>query len=354
METKIKRENYSVKLSEPILHVDNESRGRSGHMSHALAEWAPGKLIDFNSNCSAVIHQGHSTFGWIEYQISEDGGKTFSGPYDFPISKKEFIDGKHTVAVEKAVACNNGRIIAFCLFNDAHQLCEPWITPPAIVTSDDGGKNWSDKKSVFQHCGRIYDAVYYKEVVYVIQFCNDATISFLGNKKEHVYRLYKSENNGESFDEIAVIPTDSEGRSYASILFDENEKLHLYIYNVNDEHHPDHLVSNDFGKSWVNAGVCHLAKGSRNIQTALIDGIFVLHCRGEEVNRNKLALYTSENGYDWDEGTFVDSTEHNTCFYSNNIVLKDKDGTSRMLLQYSHSYFDKCVNIKHMWLEIEK
>jgi len=354
MGMKIKRENYSVKLSDPILYVDNESRGRSGHMSHALAEWAPGKLIDFNSNCSAAIHEGHSTFGWIEYRISEDGGETFSESYDFPLSKKEFIDGKHTVAVEKAVACDNGRIIAFCLLNDAHALCEPWITPPVIVTSENGGKDWSDKKSVFPYCGRIYDAIYHKGVIYVVQFCNDATVSFLGNKKEHLYRIYKSENNGESFEEISVVPTDTMGRSYASIIFDGNEKLHMYTYNVNDEHNPDHLVSDDFGKNWTSAGVCHLAKGSRNIQTALIDGVFVLHCRGEEVNRNKLALYTSENGYDWDEGEFVDSTEYNTCFYSNNIVLKNKEGKSRMLVQYSHSYFEKCVNIRHMWLEIER
>lgn len=354
MGMKLKRGNYSVKLSDPILHVDNESRGRSGHMSHAMVEWEQGKVIDFNSNCSAVIHEGHSTFGWIEYRISEDGGETFSESHDFPISKKEFIDGKHTVAVEKAVACDNGRIVVFCLFNDAHALCEPWIIPPVIVTSDNGGKDWSDRKKVFPYCGRIYDAVYYKGVIYAVQFCNDATVSFLGNKKEHVYRIYKSENNGESFEEISVVPTNTEGRSYASIIFDKDERLHMYTYNVNDEHNPDHLVSNDFGKSWESAGVCHLAKGSRNIQTALIDGIFVLHCRGEEINRNKLALYTSENGYDWDEGEFVDSTEHNTCFYSNNLLLKNKEGKNRLLIQYSHSYFEKRVNIRHMWLEIEK
>ena len=75
---KIERENYTVSFSEPTLYVDNESRGRSGHMSHAMAEFAPGKLIDFNSNCTAAKYGGHSTFGWIEYRISEDGGETFS------------------------------------------------------------------------------------------------------------------------------------------------------------------------------------------------------------------------------------------------------------------------------------
>ena len=349
----INRENYSVKLSDPILYVNNESRERSGHMSHAMVEWAPGKIIDFNSNCSAAIHMGHSTFGWIEYRISEDGGNTFSKEYDFPFSKKVFYDGINTVALEKAVACDNGRIVTFCLFNDAHKLCEPWITPPVVITSDNGGKDWSKPNKAFKHSGRIYDAVYHNGIIYVLQFCNDATVSFLGNKEEHIYRIYKSENNGESFEEISIIPTNTLGRSYASIIFDANDKLHLYIYNVNDEHNPDHLTSEDFGKNWVSEGVCHLAKGSRNIQTALIDGVFVLHCRGEEANRNKLALYTSVNGYDWDEGEFIDYTEHDTCFYSNNLVLKNNENKSKMLIQYSHSYFEKCVNVRHMWLEIE-
>ena len=75
---KIKRHGYTVSLSDPILYVDNESRGRSGHMSHALAEYAPGKIMDFNSNCSAKRFEGHSTFGFIEYRTSEDGGETYS------------------------------------------------------------------------------------------------------------------------------------------------------------------------------------------------------------------------------------------------------------------------------------
>ena len=33
----IKRNNYTVKLEDAELYVDNESRKRSGHMSHAMA-----------------------------------------------------------------------------------------------------------------------------------------------------------------------------------------------------------------------------------------------------------------------------------------------------------------------------
>ena len=72
MSTFIERENYAVEFEEPELYVDNKTRGRSGHMTHAMAEFAPGCFIDFNSNCSPVRWSGHSTYGWVEYRISKD------------------------------------------------------------------------------------------------------------------------------------------------------------------------------------------------------------------------------------------------------------------------------------------
>ena len=71
------------------------------------------------------------------------------------------------------------------------------------------------------YCGKIY-----KGTIYVVQLC------FLGNKKEHVYHIYKN----ESYEEISVVPADTDVRSYAGHNIRKNEKLHLYTYNVNDEH----------------------------------------------------------------------------------------------------------------------
>ena len=48
--TKIIRERYTAELEAPEVYVDNEKRRRSGHMSHAMAEFAPNTFIDFNSN----------------------------------------------------------------------------------------------------------------------------------------------------------------------------------------------------------------------------------------------------------------------------------------------------------------
>jgi len=56
----IDRGAYKIKIEAPEIYVDNEKRGRSGHMSHAFAEFKKGQFIEFNSNCSATRCGGHS------------------------------------------------------------------------------------------------------------------------------------------------------------------------------------------------------------------------------------------------------------------------------------------------------
>ena len=347
----IKKDNYTVNIGEPILYVDNKSRNRSGHMTHALAEFAPGKLIDFNSNCTAVKYGGHSTYGWVEYRISEDGGETFSDIYELPYSKEALFDGIYDISVEKAVACNDGRIVAICLRNSVDGLCQPWDTP-MTVTSFDGGKTWSREKELCSYKGRVYDACYHDGIIYVLEFCNDGKITFTGNKEDHLYRIFTSKDQGETFEELCVVPIPAEGRAYGSLLFDEKDNLHVYAYNINDQVNMDHIVSKDLGKTWGESEVCFLKDGIRNPQTGLIDGVYILHGRNKD--STGLILYTSTDGYTWDEGTII-ADEHGLCYYSNNIVMKDKDGKNRMLIQYSEMYGkDDCVNVKHVWLSIDK
>ncbi len=347
----IKRENYTVKISEPILYVDNKSRKRSGHMTHALAEWAPGRLIDFNSNCTAEKYGGHSTFGWVEYRLSDDGGETYSEIHELPYSKKSLYDGIYVISVEKAVACDDGRIVAICLRNDADSLCQPWDTP-MTVTSFDGGKTWTEEKELCSYKGRVYDALYHDGIIYILEFCNDGTGCFCGESEEHVYRIFTSHDNGGTFNELCIVPIPSLGRGYGSMLFDAEGKLHVYAYNKDNEQYIDHIVSTDCGASWKEAEVCYVKHGLRNPQVAQIDNIYIAH--GRSAALTGFVLYTSEDGQTWDEGTFI-ADEKGSCYYSNNIVLKDTDGKNRMLIQYSEKYGrDDCVNVKHVWLTIEK
>ena len=68
---------------------DNESVGRSGHMGHALVDCGNGRILDFTSNCAGKERcNGHSGYGWMEYRISDDYGKTFGPARVLPCSKK--------------------------------------------------------------------------------------------------------------------------------------------------------------------------------------------------------------------------------------------------------------------------
>ena len=344
----VERQSYTVECGEPILYVDNEARGRSGHMTHAMVEFAPGKLIDFNSNCSAVIHWGHSTFGFVEYRISPDGGESFGEVRVLPYSMTSLLDGVYAISVEKALATEKGEIVAICLRNDAHRLCQPWGTP-MVVKSADGGETWSEPRELCPYRGRVYAAAAHGGVLYALEFCNDGEGHFCGEKPEHVYRIFQS-RDGDTWEEVCVVPIPTEGRGYGAMLFDREGVLHVYAYNINDEVHMDHVMSLDCGKTWSAAEVCYLKEGIRNPQVAQLDGVFLLHGRNAAVNG--FVLYTSLDGRTWDEGTYLGRVA-GSCYYSNNIVLPDPEGGERLLMQYSECYGnEECVNVWHRWLRV--
>lgn len=345
----IVHKNYTIEMEEPTVYVDNQKRGRSGHMSHAMAEFAPNCFIDFQANCSCVRWDGHSPYGWIEYRISRDCGKTYSDLQTLPYSMDSFLDGIYMISVEKAVACSNGSIIAFCLRNDGTNLtcCEPWHTPMYVVSNDEG-KTWSEPVEYSPYPGRSYDALYHDGIIYVLHFCNE---HFLGCAPEHQYRLYISTDNGKTFTEQSIIPFNTKQRGYGSLLFDKDNMLHAYVYNEGNEQEMDHAVSRDFGKTWDILDPCYLAKGIRNPQTALIDDVYILH--GRAGNVKGFVLYSSENAVDWDEGCMVIPKEGVSAFYSNNLNLRDENGNF-LLIQYSDTYEKLSVNVMHMKLRIKR
>ena len=354
---KIDHEKYSVLIEEPEVYIDNESKKRSGHMSHAMAEFAPGKFIDFNSNCSAVRIGGHFPYGWVEYRISEDSGMTYSDTKILQYSLDSFYDGVFTISVEKAVACDDGTIVAFCLRNDgldpSMTFCEPWKTP-TVVTSNDGGVTWSKAMEYSPYPGRTYDAFYHKGVIYAIHFCNE---KFLGKTPDHKYRIYISKDSGKTFEERSVVPFDTHDRGYCSMLLDKDEILHVYAYNLNAEEYMDHAISTDFGVTWTVVEPCFVAKGIRNPQTALIDDVYILHGRAGGVEG--FVIYSSEDATHWDEGYMLVRNKDALAFYSNNLNLTDEKGNF-LLIQYSDlykniTYETRCaVNVMHTKVRIKK
>lgn len=334
----------------PELYVDNHSRRRSGHMSHAMAEYAPGRIICFNSNCSPARCGGHSAFGWIEYRTSADGGRTWSAPRDLPYSRNEFFDGVHTISVEKAVAVD-GVITIFALRNSQFEeiCCEAWDTIMTLQ-SRDGGETWNEPRELGAWRGRLYDAVVRDGVIYAMMFCNE---HFVGKKPEHVYRLYRSIDRGASFEEVSVVGLAHRGSGYGALQFRPDGSLLAYACRIGNEYLVPVSISHDLGKTWRRLPAIRLKHGIRNIQIARLSGGYVMHGRAfQGVPCGKgFVFYTSRDGLKWDDGILLE-TEKRLCYYSNNLVLKDPDGAERMLVQYSDVYEGRKVDVMHRWVTL--
>ncbi len=356
-------DNYTVELEEPILHVDNGARRRSGLLSHALAEFKPGCVIAFNSNCSAAFDNGQSPFGWIEYRISEDSGKTFSAPYEVPYTKNAIHDGIYSISIEKAVACDDGSIVAFCLRNSI-SMGAPWDTP-VVIRSTDGGKSWSEPEEIIGRPSRIYDAIYHNGIIYTISTSNDHLVGASVDK--HRFYLYKSYDNGKTFevsyDEKHWIPIMPIARGYGSLVLDGEGNLHAYAYVSTDKTIIEHAISYDCGndlnnseavqRSWKIAERCYVDLGAENPQVSFIDGVFLMH--GCSKDKNSLVLYASTDGFLWSRGEVIATRDSGgfSQYASNAIVLNDEEGKF-LLIQYSESYDGGKTNVKHIKIRIRK
>lgn len=356
-------EGYSIEVEEPTLYVDNEARKRSGYLSHALAAFGPSSFIDFNSNCSASLNNGQSPFGWVEYRFSNDAGKSYSEVYDLPYSRNAIHDGLNSISVEKAVVCDDGTIVAFCLTNSI-SMGAPWDAP-TVIRSTDGGKTWSDPVDFIGRPSRIYDAVYRDGVIYTFSTSNDHLIGSSVDK--HRFYLYKSLDNGKTFevsyDETHWVHIFPIGRGYGSLAFDDVGNLHAFAYVDTDKTVIEHAISYDRAsdkdsntavrRSWSIADRCYVNLGAENPQVAYMDGIFLMH--GCSADGKSLVLYTSKDGSEWSEGHIIATKD--SCgfkqYASNNLCLSDERGKF-LLVQYSESYDGGKVNVKHVKLRINK
>ncbi len=340
-------------FSEPELYVNNESRRRSGHMSHAMIEYEPGRIIAFNSNCSAERCFGHSAFGWIEYRYSDDYGRSWSDIHELPFSKEILYDGIYTISVEKAVICN-GVITLFCLRNTqaGNICCEPWDTP-LYLQSFDYGKSWSEPQEFSSYKGRIYDAVVRDGVIYALELCNE---QHMCSAEDHLYRLFCSSDNGGTFQERSVVDINNIDHAYGALQFREDGSLLAYACNIPNGFELDAAESCDNGSSWKRLPTIKLANGIRNIQISRLGRGYVMHGRGCHPDAQwgrGFIFYTSLDGVSWDEGFWLEELK-TSCYYSNNLLLKEPGEPEKLLVQYSDVYGGiKKVNVKHIFLNFE-
>ncbi len=339
-----------------ILFVNHREKHRSGHLGHALVEYAPGKLLAFYSNCAGGRNHGHSGFGWVEYKRSVDAGVTWSGPVVLQCSVDAFFDGVYTMACEKAVCTENGTIVVSCLRCLCQPAWEPFLSP-VYITSRDGGESWSEPRELSPEAGRVYDMILEDGAIYALHFANDASVSFAGNRSGHRYLLLESTDGGASFRERSVVPFDTQGRAYGALMRTYDGRLLAYAYNIRDEYRLDVCESGDMGQTWRNVGCSYVARRIRNPQIAKLGGMYYLHgrsgCESDELPR-EFVLYTSDDALHWDAGRYLHicppGAWGQSCFYSNNVTVHAPQG-ERLLIQGSVSYEEARTNICHWWID---
>ena len=335
------------------LYVDNQSRKRSGHMSHAMVEYLPGKIIAFNSNCSAERLDGHSAFGWMEYRYSEDYGRTWGEIKELEYSKKLLLDGVYTMSVEKAVIVD-GVITIFAVRNTQFEeiCCEPWDTP-IIMQSHDYGKTWSDPVEFSSYKGRIYDAVVKDNKIYALEVCNENHVC---KTPDNLYRLFRSDDGGKSFHEVSIVDTKHLGHAYGALLVRKDGALLAYANNIENGFELDISISMDNGTTWKQLPTVTCPKGIRNVQVSALEDGYIMH--GRAIHKDApwgqgFVFYSSKDGIQWDEGVYVEEYKR-SCYYSNNLLIREPGCKERLLVQYSDTYGPvNQVNVCHLTVTLE-
>ena len=359
---------YSLTPKNPpndgILFADLQAQGRSGHMGHALVEYAPDRILAFYPNCNGDgPDKGHSGDGWMEYKRSIDGGKTWSAPFVLPHSKA-IIDSRNgrSSMCEKAIVTDDGKIIAFFLNCDIITGGESWepYFEPTYAFSRDGGKNWSEPRQLFKERGRVYDARYRDGKAYVLFFAN-ADLPGKARNIEHDMCLYVSTDNGESFFQRAVIPFTSTINSYYGTMeFSPDGRLIVYMYDSKDEHNLKYIVSDDKGETWHTPRRAFFKKKMRAPQLVYFEGGYFMTGRsgnwgkyGQFDGAGNFILYYSKDAVHWDKGTVLRRVTQGSGAYSNLLVVGDRFNSKkkRLLIQSSHAYKDDRTNTIMWWLD---
>ena len=340
--------------NEGIMFANHAEADRSGHLGHALVEYAPGSILAFYPNCSD-FNEGHNGDGWMEYRRSEDGGRTWSVPFALDYSREMYEKGTdHSVMSEKAVRTDDGSIILFNL----ECRGKGWkpLAVPTYLCSSDGGVTWEPAKPMGDEPGRIWDVILHNGWIFVLELCNDSTIQWYGTLPEHHYALYVSTDQGRTFSRRSILPLDIRGRGYGTMSVLHDGGLIAYVYNIEDEKHLDYVISRDAGSTWSRVQTASFDKQIRNPQMAAFKNGFVLHGRsgskGEEAVRGHFVLYASQDGIRWDAGRYLRMREARAGAYSNNLLVRDPESGApdRLLIQASHAYRAHMTNVLHWWL----
>jgi len=206
--------------------------------------------------------------------------------------------------------------------------------------------------------GRIWDTLHVDGSILVLELANDSEQYWYGNRPEHHYSLYVSDDQGRTFTRRSILPFEFQGRGYGALSLLPDGALIAYVYNIADEKHLDYALSRDGGHTWGTVGTAYMAKQIRNPQMAAFGEGFVLHGRSgskgdDPAVPGHFVLYTSLDGTHWDEGRYLKMRQAGAGAYSNNLLVNSPGGdeAERLLIQASHAYEGSRTSIYHWWLQ---
>lgn len=347
-----------------ILFVDHEKNFRSGHLGHAMVEYAPDKILCFYANCAGEPTEGHNAIGWMCYKRSLDGGKTWCEDKPLSYSKMLFeMNSGVTCFNEKAVIAPDGCIVLFnlvCCNRMMWDLWEPyWIN---TMRSYDEGKTWTTPKMFITNhqmnrLGRVYDAKTIGNKIYVL-YCESDNATQGSNH----FQIFVSDNNGDTFHHLSNLDFPTKDTFYGSLVVLDDGSLAVYVYNELDEKSLLCSISRDMGENWEKPFKVKFEKMIRNPQIVKFKDTFF--CFGRSGNNDPFesqidetkghaVVYCSPDGINWDEGQYLRKRDAKCGSYSNTLIV-GKGDKERLLYQSSFAYNEHRTNVIHWWIDAKK
>lgn len=343
-----------------ILFVDRKSRRRSGHGGNAIVQCDNGDILAFYSITSYEDFLGHSVSGWTEYKRSTDGGQTWSEPavVDYSRQVHEGTD-HHSALVMSVVEAPDGTLVAvLCRFANMK-----WKrgAPPVYLLSHDHGRTWSEPRDIhpdatLEDLSTTFNASFVHDDHIYIAFMGEKFGEAPKEEQPRRYSLYKSADNGASFQKVSNLPFDELPNTWyitAGVLPDG--RFIVYAYQDRDERNLPYVTSDDQGKTWSKIERAHFAKQLRNPQLSeRIGDDYFIHGRSGDKGPEKsnLVLYTSTDGIHWDEGVYLNREGRDGVNYSTNAVINGPpfgEG-KRLLIQSDLAHELKRTNEHHWWI----
>lgn len=349
-----------------ILFVDHSLQKRSGHLGHAMAEYAPGKILAFYADCEGEPLEGHTCAGWTEFRRSEDGGETWSEPQPVPFTKALYDNRTGATAfAEKALCADDGTVTVFLLVSDYAKnngiAWEPYRLP-LTVTTRDGGRTWSEPAVLWEEPGRVFDAIKRDGVWYVLLEVSENPCALPAH-----YDLLVSTDDGATFTRRSTLPFACEGEThmyYGTMEFQQDGALLVYAYYDTDEKNLPYTVSRDGGSTWSPVQTARFERQMRNPQLVRFGGHYFMLGRsgsdGEPALSNHGIVYHAADGVTWDEGQYLilrspqcQVDGKGWAAYSNTLIVHDPKRGERLLYQASYAYEAARTNILHWWIDAE-